>query len=161
MLEKRKKKNNKPAKIQTISPHILFKFFIINNAISDLSKLIYNKLTLLSNTEPSYLNKFQTIFNKNKISLTKDDALFSTFLRSRSPSCCLNKKNVKKTAVLETLLDTKISVSKIADFNCIQFIEQDKIKSPENPPGAKKPRFILRVRPLKTKTKFKKMPRPK
>ena len=159
-LGKRKREDNEPLEIQTVSPHMLSKLPMLD-ALSDLPELTYSGPASPPDTEPSCPDGFQAMSDEGRISLAEDDALFSTFLRSRSPSCCSGKADVEETAALETLSDTRAGVSRVADFDCVQSMEQDEIKSPESPPRAKTPRLILRVRPLETKTKPKKMPRPK
>ena len=158
-LGKRKRKDSDLAKIQTVSPHMLSKFPILDDAFSDLPELTHSGPATPPDIEQPCTDEFKDTSeidtNKGRISLADDDALFSLYLRSRSPSCLSGKGEMEETAALETLSSNKVGVPKVAEFDCIRSIEQDVIEPPKTLPKVKKPRIILQVRPPETKAKPK------
>ena len=82
MTEKQKKKDGEIAKMQTISPHMLFKIILSDDGFFNFSNLIYSDLISFFNNKELCPSVFQNIpiieSNKNKNST--DEMLFFLYL---------------------------------------------------------------------------------
>lgn len=162
--------------IQTASPHMLFKVSFTDTSTSDTSHVL-PELTHSGSTSPpesdhlSLMNDFdpgqiiqhkdlrnelewpkdspETTSDEYKLLMQCEDAFFSQYLRSRSPSCSSTKSfddNNDESIHSHMMTPSNICLSEEENPHLTDSIDQNTVKTKDVPVKAKKPRITLRIR---------------